>query len=118
MGYKYSGSNNIDEVAWYYDNSNGELHPVGKKKPNELGIYDMSGNVGEWCQDGRRIYTDEPQTNPIGTEGNVRALRGGDVIENNHNIFNFYRVSGRSGYNHAVADISPYYIFGFRLVLP
>lgn len=50
-GYKYAGSDNIDEVAWYKGNSGGKTHPVGEKKPNELGIYDMSGNVCEWCYD-------------------------------------------------------------------
>ena len=49
QGYKYSGSNNIDEVAWYNGNSNNSMHPVGEKQPNELGIYDMSGNVREWA---------------------------------------------------------------------
>ena len=65
-GYKYSGSNYIFNVAWYTDNSRGETHPVATKLPNELGIYDMSGNVWEWCSDWYGGYTSVAQTNPKG----------------------------------------------------
>ena len=51
QGYTYSGSNNLDEVGWYEDNSRGRTHPVAQKKPNGYGLYDMSGNVCEWCWD-------------------------------------------------------------------
>lgn len=71
-GYKYGGSKYIDEVAWYEDNSCSTTHPVGTKKANELGVYDMSGNVWEWCQDCYGSYPDhEPPT------GSDRVSRGG-----------------------------------------
>jgi formylglycine-generating enzyme required for sulfatase activity len=78
-GYKYSGGDNLDEIAWHGYNSSKKTHPVGQKKPNELGIYDMSGNVCEWCYDGNRVYNIDPQTNPKGPiSGSKRVFRGGN----------------------------------------
>ena len=77
-GYAYSGSDNIDEVAWYNENSGGAYHPVGSKAPNELGLYDMSGNADEWCSDWYGSYSSSAQTNPTGPEsGKSRVYRGG-----------------------------------------
>ena len=78
LHYKYSGSDNIDDVAWYWDNSGKKTHAVGTKSPNELGIYDMSGNVWEWCSDRYGDYSAGAQTNPQGpSAGSDRVLRGG-----------------------------------------
>ena len=77
-GYKYSGSNYIDNVVWYRDNSGSKTHPVATKSPNELGIYDMSGNVTEWCSDWMGDYSSGAQTNPKGPyRGSYRVCRGG-----------------------------------------
>ena len=80
-GYQYSGSNNLDDVAWYRKNSGGIVtHPVKTKQPNELGIYDMSGNVMEWCQDwyGLSYYSVSDTNNPQGpSSGLFRVFRGG-----------------------------------------
>ena len=77
-GYTYSGSNTVGDVAWYGENSSDQTHDVATKAPNELGIYDMSGNVLEWCQDGFKEYSSNPQTNPTGpTSVSNRVDRGG-----------------------------------------
>ena len=78
MGYKYSGSNTLDLVGWNPDNSGGSHHIVATKMPNELGLYDMSGNVYEWCLDWRDTYSGTSQTNPQGpASGIVKVSRGG-----------------------------------------
>ncbi len=114
-GYKYSGSNNVDDVAWYGGNSSYVLHPVATKAPNELGIYDMSGNVMEWCQDYMGNYSSEPQTDPTGptAETNYRIVRGGDFGWDAY----FCEVSYRFGKNIYDAE----YVFGgtgLRLAMP
>ncbi|MBR1627447.1 MAG: SUMF1/EgtB/PvdO family nonheme iron enzyme [Bacteroidales bacterium] len=79
-GYIYSGSNNWYEVGWSYENSDREPHEVGQKKPNELGIYDMSGNAWEWCSDNYEIfyYAQSPANNPKGPQkGLGKVNRGG-----------------------------------------
>lgn len=77
-GYRYSGSNDVNVVAWYDENSGYETHAVGTKVKNELGIYDMCGNVWEWCLDWEYNYTSDSQTNPTGpSSGKYRIFRGG-----------------------------------------
>jgi formylglycine-generating enzyme required for sulfatase activity len=77
-GYKYSGSDFLEDVAWTWINSEASTHPVGTKKANELGIYDMNGNVMEWCYDWYGNYTASAQNNPVGnSSGSDRVFRGG-----------------------------------------
>ena len=93
-GYKYCGSNTLSDVAWYVDNSDNKTHPVAAKAPNELGIYDMSGNVLEWCNDwySSSYYTSESQTNPTGPDsGSSRVRRGGSWNYSEHTCRVSYR---------------------------
>ena len=118
-GYKYAGSDNIGDVAWYKDNSGKKTHVVGTKLPNELGIYDMSGNVWEWCQDWYGGYSNIPQKNPKGPNGGKsgffrsifshRVLRGGSWYDDAW----YCRSSRRNYYSPGYRGIN----FGLRLVL-
>ena len=109
-GYKYSGSNNIDDVAWYDGNSGDRTHAVGTKSLNELGIYDMSGNVCEWCQDRYGDYSSSPQRNPKEfNSGSFRVFRGGSW---NYDAWNC-RVSIRNRFTPGYRDS----YLGFRLAL-
>lgn len=120
-GMKYAGSNNIDDVAWYSDNSYdkqkrfGRTHIVGKKEPNELGIYDMSGNVFEWCWDNYEkeyfLSDDAKKANPLGPKwnGGSKVLRGGSWDSSEKQCFVYSRY--KDGCTSALEN------YGFRIVL-
>lgn len=107
-GHKYSGSSNIDNVAWYDGNSSSKTHEVATKLPNELGLYDMSGNVCEWCSDWYGDYNGGSQSNPVGpSSGSKRVFRGGSY----KGISKSCRVSNRCD---SPGDMTNY---GLRIVL-
>ena len=110
-GYMYSGSNTLDDVAWNSNNnSTNTTQPVGQKSPNELGLYDMSGSVWEWCNDYYDVYSANAQTNPTGpTSGSERVARGGAFFNDQAGHRVWFR-------NHSSADQFADGL-GFRLAL-
>ena len=109
-GYQYSGSNNISDVAWYNDNSGSKTHAVGSKQANKLGIYDMTGNVWEWCQDRKGSYSSSSQVNPTGANsGSFRVNRGGS--------WGYIAGFCRSSYRFGSTPNRRSYDLGLRLVL-
>ena len=105
----YAGD--LDEMGWYWDNSGDEIHPVGQKKPNAWGLYDMHGNVWEWCKDWySNSYVSNDKNNPVGhSSGSFRVFRGGSWF----NYASYCRVASR-GYH---SPGNRYYNLGFRVVL-
>jgi formylglycine-generating enzyme required for sulfatase activity len=108
-GYTYSGGNDPGAVAWYDGNSGKQTQPVGEKSPNELGIYDMSGNAWEWCADWyeKNYYLNSPKQDPKGpSSGQFRVLRGGSWSSND----SYCRLSSRAGFIPSDRN----YVSGFR----
>ena len=118
-GYRYSGSYALDEIGWHVGNAHHYKREVGTKKPNELGLYDMTGNVNEWCQDkfGNDYYRHSPTTNPQGpdrsSEKDNRCQRGGSVCDDDK--YDYLKVYHRP--RGGLPPESKYFMDGLRLAM-
>ncbi|MBX3255328.1 MAG: formylglycine-generating enzyme family protein [Chitinophagaceae bacterium] len=108
--YLYSGSDKAGDVAWIMENSQSSVHPVAQKKPNELGLFDMSGNAWEWCSDHLDNYIDEDQVNPAGSTTSVFVVRRGGSWDDHA-----YRA--RSTYRIGNSPRRSYHTLGFRIAM-